>query len=195
MRLPPRAVSRVQSAVLDDAELIAAVANGDLDALGRLYDRHEPAVGRYFDRLGVAPSDRDDLLQETFLELVKASARFDPRHSARSWIFGVATMMVRRHRRSLRRAVERVAFWKRASVTSPSPTPGELLERDQMMSRFRRAFDALSSKKRETFVLVTLEGLSGEEAARALGVPVNTVWTRLHKARLELRAALEEDER
>ena len=53
---------------------------------------------------------------------------------------------------------------------------------------------ALSEKKREAFVLVTLEGLSGEEAAQALGVPVNTLWTRLHHARLELSAAIGEEE-
>jgi RNA polymerase sigma-70 factor (ECF subfamily) len=179
-------------AMTADSELIAAVANGDLDALGRLYHRYEPAIGRYFDRLGVSLGDRDDLLQETFLEVARAAPRFDTKLSARSWIFGIATMMSRRYRRSLSRAVQRLAAWKSAWVTSPPPTPGELVERDQMMVRFEQAFLRLSSKKQETFVLVTLEGLSGEEVARALGVPVNTVWTRLHKARLELRAALEE---
>lgn len=178
---------------LDDAALLAAIARGELDALGKLFDRHEHAVGRYFDRLGVSSGDRDDLLQETFLEIAKASPRFDPRHSARSWIFGVATLMARRYRRSLHRAIQRVALWKQQWIAAPPPTPGELLEREQLMRRFERAFTRLSSKKRETFVLVTLEGLSGDEAAQALGVPVNTVWTRLHKARLELRAALEEE--
>jgi RNA polymerase sigma-70 factor (ECF subfamily) len=59
----------------------------------------------------------------------------------------------------------------------------------------RRALFELSPKKREVFVLVALEGLSGEEVATTLGIPVNTVWTRLHHARSELRHALEEASR
>jgi RNA polymerase sigma-70 factor (ECF subfamily) len=73
-------------------------------------------------------------------------------------------------------------------------TPAELFELAETERRFARAFAGLSAKRREAFVLVTLEGLSGEEAAQALGVPVNTIWTRLHHARLELRAAIDEEE-
>jgi RNA polymerase sigma-70 factor (ECF subfamily) len=66
---------------------------------------------------------------------------------------------------------------------------------DEMTRRLQRAIDKLSDKKREVFVLITVEGLSGQDAAEVLNIPVNTVWTRLHHARLELRAAVEEDER
>jgi RNA polymerase sigma-70 factor (ECF subfamily) len=57
-------------------------------------------------------------------------------------------------------------------------------------ARAQRALSRLSAKKREVFVLVALEGMSGAEVANALHIPVATVWTRLHHARLELRAAL-----
>jgi RNA polymerase sigma-70 factor (ECF subfamily) len=189
------AAARLPAPAPADGDLLAAVANGNLEALGELFERHEPEVRRYVGRLGVAPSDVDDLVQATFLEVVRAAARFDPRHAARSWLFGIATVMVRRHRRSVGRAMARIAAWAGTWRGEPQPTPAELLESDEATRLIERAFERLSPKKREVLVLVTLEGLSGEEAARALRIPMNTVWTRLHHARIELRAALGEGDR
>jgi RNA polymerase sigma-70 factor (ECF subfamily) len=176
-----------------DAELLVAVAAGDLPALGELFDRHEPALRRYLSRMGIPRADVDDLVQATFLEITRAAPSFDARHSGRSWIFGVASIMLRRHRHFLRRAAARISAWVMPEAAAED-TPAELFERAEAERRFARAFAALSEKKREAFVLVTLEGLSGEEAAKALGVPVNTIWTRLHHARVELSAAIEEKE-
>lgn len=172
-----------------DVELLAAVAAGDLPALGQLFDRHEPSVRRYLCRMGVSSADVDDLVQATFIEITAAACRFEGQ-AARSWIFGVASIMLRRHRRSLSRAAARLSAWS-SLPRRVEATPVELIERDETFLRFERAFRALPSKKREAFVLVTLEGLTGEEAAAVLGVPINTVWTRLHHARLALRAAIE----
>jgi RNA polymerase sigma factor (sigma-70 family) len=182
-----------------DAELLVAVAAGDLRALGELFDRHQPALRRYLSRMGIPRADVDDLVQATFLEITRAAPSFDPSHAGRSWIFGVASIMLRRHRRFLHRAAAHIRAAARIrSWLTPEPeaesTPSELFERAETEKRFARAFAALSEKKREAFVLVTLEGLSGEEAAQALGVPVNTIWTRLHHARLALSAAIEEEE-
>lgn len=185
-----RRMSRQQES---DAELVVSVAAGDLRALGELFDRHEPALRRYLRRMGIPRPDVDDLVQATFLEITRAAPRFDPSRGGRSWIFGIASMMLRRHRHFLRRAAARISTWVTPEADVES-TPAEVLERVETERRFARAFAALSAKKREAFVLVTLEGLSGEEAAQALGVPVNTIWTRLHHARLELRAAIEVEE-
>lgn len=172
---------------VDDAALVVQIGNGDLDALGTLFDRHEDAVARFLGRMGVAPADIDDLVQNTFLQVLRAVRRFDPHVSVRSWLLGIASMMARRHHRSLGRLTKRIRSW--ATIPrGPGITPDEALEERQAEMRLERALDSLSAKKREAFVLVTLEGMSGEEAAVALGVPVNTVWTRLHHARRELRA-------
>jgi RNA polymerase sigma factor (sigma-70 family) len=178
-----------------DCELVAAIARGSLEALGELFERHEPAVRCYLGRLGVGASDVDDLVQATFLEVVRAAGRFDPSYPARNWIFGIASLMLRRHRRSMARAAARLAAWAGLLRHEPArvATPVEIVESEAALARVERAFARLSAKKREVFVLVTLEGLSGEEVAAALGIPVNTVWTRLHHARLELRAGLERE--
>jgi DNA-directed RNA polymerase specialized sigma24 family protein len=64
-----------------DAELVVAVAAGDLRALGELFDRHEPALRRYLGRMGIPRADVDDLVQATFLEITRAAPSFDARHA------------------------------------------------------------------------------------------------------------------
>ncbi len=175
-----------------DEALIAAVASGHLEALGQLFDRFEPTIYRYVQRLGVSGSDADDLVQATFLEVMRAAPRFDVTLSAKSWLFGVATILVRRHRRSFARGAARLLAWAHLGTESEHvPSAHDQLERREEQRLFREALDKLSPKKREVFALVVLEEMPGEEAARVLGVPVNTVWTRLHHARRELRSLLE----
>jgi len=127
-----------------------------------------------------------------FLEVMRAAERYDSQYSVKSWLCGIATIMARRHHRSLARWTARMAAWAGVETKDAIATPYEIVEHDQAARILERALAGLSEKKREVFVLVTLEGLSGEEAARALGVPLKTVWTRLHYARRELRAALEQ---
>lgn len=177
-----------------DEALIAQVAEGKLDALGELFELHEPALKRYLARLGVRSCDLDDLVQATFLELTRAAPRFDARYSARAFLLGIASMMVRRQRRSLQRLSARVAAFARlvGSSEQAQAIATEELEREATLSAIARAVQQLPAKQRETFVLVSWEGLSGEQAASALGIPVKTVWTRLHHARRALRAGLPE---
>ena len=98
-----------------DAELLGAVAAGDLAALGALFDRHEPGLRRYLCRMGQPGADVDDLVQATFLEITRAAPRFDGERAGRAWIYGVASIMLRRHRKLLRRARE-----INATVTDPA---------------------------------------------------------------------------
>lgn len=184
----------VEASVISDADLIASIGKGNLQSLGQLFDRYHGDVRRLVVRLGVAAGDADDLVQDTFLEVVRAAARFDREYSARNWLFGLAVMLVRRHRRSLARLAARLLMRAALPGAEPPLTPAARLEHDQGLERFARAFANLSDKKREVFALVALEGLSREEVSRTLDIPEPTVRTRLHHARLELRASLMEVE-
>lgn len=175
-----------------DSDLVAEVGRGNLEALGELFARHEPRVRRYVGRLGITQGDVDDLVQAVFLEVMRAADRYEPQYSVRSWLCGIATVMARRHHRSLARLAARAAAWASLKTQEDIATPCDLVEHDQAARILARGIAALSDKKRTVFVLVTLEGFSGEEAACALGIPLKTVWTRLHYARRELRAALEQ---
>lgn len=174
----------------EDAALLARLGKGDLDALGTLFDRHEPAVRQLLSRLGVSAIDVDDLVQLTFLDLVQVAPKFDGRSSPRSYLLGIAAMRVRRHRRSVMRLLRDIGA-RLFEQRRPQPlTPAEAYEHAEARARFEHALERLSPKKREVFVLVTMHGATGEEVARALDIPLATVWTRLHHARHELRAEL-----
>jgi RNA polymerase sigma factor (sigma-70 family) len=183
----------VGAAADPDPELVARIARGETSALGRLFDRYDGDVRRVVARLGVPPGDVDDVVQATFLDVLRAAAAYDGRENAKPWIVGLAVMQVRRHRRSLARIAARVAAWAREPAPRPK-TPEEETTAKRGMERTLRALDALSAKKREVIVLVTVEGLSGEEVAKLLDIPVATVWTRLHHARRELLSAVAEEE-
>ncbi len=175
-----------------DADLVAQLAAGDLSSLGLLFDRHAIHVHRFLDRLGASEGDADDLLQATFLLAADAAGGFRG-GSTRAWLFGLAANLARRHRRSLGRMATRIAAWAREQYATPPPTPGDSLETRRAAMRAARALQRLSPKKREVFVMIVMEGVDANEVATALGIPVGTVWTRLHHARRELREQLEEE--
>jgi RNA polymerase sigma factor (sigma-70 family) len=185
MKLPAYSMT-----ALDDPEIVARIARGELDALGTLFDRYEAVVKRFIGRLGVAAADVDDLVQSTFLDVPGAAIRFDPRWAPKTWLLGLAAMVVRRHRRSAQRQAARLAAW--ASEPWKRSFPEEDAERHDAAQRAVLALRRLSHKKREVFVMLVFEDLSGDEAARALGVPVATVWTRMHHARRDLQGLLKE---
>jgi len=175
--------------------LVEAVARGELDALGELFKRHAARVRRIVRRLGVPAHECDDFVQSTFLELHRAAPRFERQAPVGPFIIGLAVVLARRRRRNAARIAEKLVSWLRMSLAGQIEprSPAEQLEEYQSVSRLLAAIAELSPKKREAFVLVALEDMSGEDAAKALGVPINTVWTRLHHARRELRAALVEE--
>jgi RNA polymerase sigma factor (sigma-70 family) len=181
------------AATMSDEGLVAAVAGGDLSSLGVLFDRHAQGVRRFIGRLGVAPSDVDDLTQTTFLLLLEAARSFRGGPSARPWLLGLATNVARRHRRSTIRMAARIAAWASERYASGPPTPGEALDVQERAVRAAHALMLLSPKKREVFVMVAMEAVPAEVAADLLGIPLGTVWTRLHHARRELQAHLLEE--
>jgi RNA polymerase sigma factor (sigma-70 family) len=191
-RAPVTAPRGTERAV--NATLIAAIHGGDLSGLGILFDRYGNDVRRLLLRLGIPAGDADDLVQQTFLDVLGASARFQADAPVKPWLLGLAAMHARRHRRSVSRMIARVQAWTRDAAHSDDHpmtlTPERKLVLSVEAARAQRALLRLSAKKREVFVLVALEGMSGAEAAHALRIPVATVWTRLHHARLELRTAL-----
>ena len=184
MRPAPRS-----AATISNEDLVRQVATGDLRALGVLFEGLEPDIRRFVGRLGVVPSEIDDPVQLTFLDVARVAHKYDPAFPAKSWLFGVALIVVRRHRRSVVRHAARLLRWSSEPARFPA-RPDEIAENRELAERATRVLSLLSAKKREVFVMVILEGIPGEQAARALGIPVATVWTRLHHARLELRRAL-----
>lgn len=190
---------RAELLAVDEEALLARVAQGDAAALGAAFERWHRDVYRFLARLRGTRLELDDLVQTTFLALPDAARNHQPGASARGFVFGVALQCARRERR---RVFRRLQLWRAredemALLDAPTqpPDPERSALGKESLARFARALAALPEAQRETLLLVEMEGLRGEEAATALGVPVNTVWTRLHHARAALRAATREDAR
>jgi RNA polymerase sigma-70 factor (ECF subfamily) len=180
-----RAVRRAPE--LGDAVLCSRLASGDLSALGELYERHASAVRAFAGRLAGA-READDIAHDAFLALARSAARYDGRAEVRAYLFGIAAMLARGRARSLARWLRTLGRVRHAAT--PAPSPEEHAASTEELRRFEGALERLDVGKRAVLLMAEVEGLSGEQIAAALGIPVATVWTRLHYARADLRRAL-----
>lgn len=129
----------------------------------------------------------DELAAETFVIAFRQRSRYDSRHEdARPWLYGIATNLVRRARRQESRelrAYARVAAESAESRTGPAVDP-------VVGVRLADALRSLSRRDRDVLFLFACAELSYEEIARALGIPVGTVRSRLARARSKVRELL-----
>jgi len=171
-----------------DAALVVA-SRTDPEAFADLFDRHAPRVHRYLARrLGAQAAA--DLVVETFLIAFRRRDRYDAsRPDALPWLYGIATTLVGQHRREEARR-HRLHLALPPAVAEPFPA--EQVDARVGAAGARRALlDALAElapADRDVLLLVAWEELSYGQVAAALGIPVGTVRSRLHRARRIVRA-------
>jgi RNA polymerase sigma-70 factor (ECF subfamily) len=171
-----------------DPEIMLRLANGEIGALGELYDRYHEALRMFVARATSDAEDVEDVVHATFLAAAKAADRFDGRSSCRPWLVGIAVRLLRRRRRAFGTLLGVLSSLRGARPTAADPRPTLQAQND-----VARALARLSEAKRIALLMAEVEGFSCPEIAAALGIPVGTVWTRLHAARREMREALEEE--
>jgi RNA polymerase sigma-70 factor (ECF subfamily) len=187
---PRRLAPAPKPAPRTDADLMRGLASGELGSLGELYDRYHADVRQFVRRACVRPGDVDDVVQDTFLTAARASASYDGRPCARPFLIGVAAQVMRQRRRSWARWAEVLVELVSAPSSAAALSPEEHAESAQTGEILERALAKLTEEKRLVLLLFEREGLSGEEVARVLEIPLGTVWTRLHHARADMRRAL-----
>lgn len=186
--IPLRRLEGVPAEMSDEA-LVAACATGERAALGALFDRYHAAVHRFLaSRAGTNDRDLDDLVQQTFMTINRCADSFDGRSAVRTWIFGVANNVSRHYVRS---EIRRGRMLRSVGETAETAAPAAA-EQSERRVALARAIAGLPDKLREAFVLVYVEGLSGVDAAAAIGCREGTLYKRLHQARKALRAVLED---
>ncbi|SNR28448.1 RNA polymerase sigma factor [Actinomadura mexicana] len=172
-----------------DAALIER-SLADPEAFAALFDRYSAMLYRYVSRrLGEAA---EDVVGETFLVAFSKRHRYDlEQRDARPWLFGIATKLVARHHRA---EAARYRALRRSPVDGPVEGPDDRVAAGVTASATRPALAAalsgLARRDLDVLLLVAWGDLSYEEAARALGIPVGTVRSRLNRARRKVRAAL-----
>jgi RNA polymerase sigma-70 factor, ECF subfamily len=171
-------------------DLIRRLQRGEPAAVGEAYDQHHQAVRAFATRLLGDPELAEDLVQEAFVALPRAMARFRGDSSLRSFVTGV---VVNHARHFVRSASRRRASLQRLAKEplGKAPRPDEAAEDQAFLAALQRAMDALPLEQRVAFVVCEVEGRSAAEAAGIAGAPEATMRTRLFHAKKKLQLALE----
>lgn len=177
----------------DDAILIERSLN-EPEIFAGLFDRYAPLLHRYVTRR-LGPSEAEDVVADTFLAAFQRRGAYDwGRPDARPWLYGIASNVIGKRRRtetSLYRAYIR-------SGVHPAETADTQVEdgiNTLAVNRpLARALLRLNQVDRDVLLLIAWVELSYQEVADALGIPLGTVGSRLHRARTKIRQALEQGE-
>jgi RNA polymerase sigma-70 factor, ECF subfamily len=186
----------------EDADLVARLRRGDAAAARELYQRHGTALLRFGLAMSNCRQTAEDIVHDTFVEILKHPVRFDPtRGSVIAYLFGIARhRMSRVARVSLRDAEVRTSDPDEVfDPTAGAPDTalfdmqdaGDEIDRVRDIERVRTAVFELPRAQREVVVLCDLEELSYATAAEILGCPIGTVRSRLSRARALLAERLE----
>lgn len=183
-------------ALVPDADLIESARRGDADALEALILRYQPRVFRFGLKMCRNVDDAGDIVQETLLALARKVGEFRGDASVSTWLFAIArNACIRRRRRSKfaparEESLEGLEAGVRDGLADPSIGPEQRAFGHEIERRLSLAIDALEPGQREVLLLRDVEGLSAPEVATALGLNVEAVKSRLHRARMAVRARL-----
>lgn len=183
----------------DDQRLIAACLAGDTTAFGALVRRYQDRLYNTVYRLLDNAEDAQDVVQESFLHAYQSLDGFKGDSLFFTWLYRIAVNTAISLKRK-RRVVLSIDGARNGEAgvdpldPSVSARPGHALEQEEQEQRIRRALGRLSPEHRAVLVMKDIEGHKYEQMAEVLQVPIGTVRSRLHRARLELRELLEQDE-
>ena len=167
---------------------------GDPDAFRELFDEHVRTVYNLGFRLTGNWTVAEDVASLTFLEAWRLRERIDVDPEAgtlRPWLLGIATNVARNVRRAARRHEDALLRLPRAEpVPDPADEVAHRIDDRERVGRVLAALAKLSRADREVLALCVWSGLDYAEAARALGVPIGTVRSRLSRARRKLAAQI-----
>ncbi|MGA2047437.1 MAG: sigma-70 family RNA polymerase sigma factor [Terracidiphilus sp.] len=179
------AMSDVPANSIEDSDerLMLAFARGANGAFTTLFDRYRQPIFGFFRRRVADPAHAEELAQETFLAVLLGASRYQASALFRTWLYAIAFKILRTHRR---KAAFRATFLG-APAEIPEPAAAGSLDVEVMMRQAVRALDAMD---REVLLLREFEQLSYAEIASLLDLPLNTVRSRLFRARMALHALL-----
>lgn len=193
---------RCRLQVIDEAGLLGRIRNGDEAAFEQLVGLYEDRLYRFGIRMCGEREDARDVLQDTLLTAYRSLKNLQHPGALRSWLYRVASNACLMKRRRGKFEPDREISLEElvpdpdsgaSEIPDVAALPDEELERTRIRSTVQAAVRSLPKQYRVVLVLRDMEHLSTSEAAEALGVPESTVKIRLHRARLMVRARLEED--
>lgn len=175
----------------DDHQLLERARAGQPAALEQLLERHQAQVYRFGMKMCRDPEDAKDVLQDTLLSAARNVRDFRGGSSIATWLYTIArSFCVKKRRRSKFAPKGAVAPLEGSAehVVDPSASADEALASKQVQQALEAAIASLEPMYREVLLLRDVEGLTAPEVARVTGASVQAVKSRLHRARLAVRA-------
>jgi RNA polymerase sigma-70 factor, ECF subfamily len=167
--------------MISDEALMLEFQGGSRPAFEQLFARYRGPLYGFFRRRLDGDQRAEDLTQETFLAVIRAAAHYQPRALVRTYLYSIAMNLLAADRRKRFRESP-------AGNAAPEPTSNEVRE---AVLWVRQALEKLADSEREILMLREYEQLSYAEIAELLKLPVNTVRSRLFRARMALKGFLE----
>ena len=179
----------------DDQALVVAIQRGDAGALDVLVGRYHAPLTQFLDRLLGDPDTAADLAQETFLKMMRALPRYEPRARFSTWLYTIAHHLALDYLRRHRTRQARTDSLDDPYRAGAEPATDARLTSDAALDRVaredvRRALGSLSPEHRAAMLLHYSESLCYKEIAEAVGCTVGTVGSRLHYAVRHVRREL-----
>jgi RNA polymerase sigma-70 factor (ECF subfamily) len=170
-----------QEMAASDEQLMVAFSRGSVDSFGELFSRYRQPMFGFFRRRLRDSSQAEELTQETFLAIVRASSHYEPSATFRTYLYAIGFNVLRAHRR---KTAFRAMFH---GIEDREPVVRNTMDADLWL---RDAVNRLERVDREILLLREFEQLSYAEIAELLRLPLNTVRSRLFRARTALRDLL-----
>ena len=186
----------VAAGALSDDELLGAARRGDAAALETLLVRYQPHLYRFGLRMCGNVDDAGDVAQESLMSMARSVRDFRGDSSVSSWLYTIARRFcIKKRRRSKfapahEESLDAPATGAAQHLADPRPNPEQTATNRELATALTHAIDALEPSQREVLVLRDVEGLSAPEVAGILGMSVDAVKSRLHRARVAMRAEL-----
>jgi RNA polymerase sigma-70 factor (ECF subfamily) len=175
----------------DSSSGVRVTAPPDFNAV---YDHYGKFVWLMLQRLGVRHRDLDDLCHDVFVVVHERLPSFADRTNLRSWLFAICARVAANYRRRapvrLEHAIGAFEDTDRATPSAPeSSSPERLVLRDEEVTKAQAILARMPALQRTVFLMFEVEGIPCEEIARDLGVPLGTIYSRLHAARNSFQRA------
>jgi RNA polymerase sigma-70 factor (ECF subfamily) len=183
----------------DDQRLIAECLQGRSAAFGELVGRYQDRLFNTVYRLVENAEDAQDVLQDAFLNAYQSLSRFKGDAQFFTWLYRIAVNTAISMKRKQRVAVVFRSNRDEPGIAEPTDTsedsqPGRSLEKSEEAKLVQDALKRLSPEHKTVLVMKEVDGLKYDAMAEVLQVPIGTIRSRLHRARLELRELLEREE-
>ena len=178
----------------DDAPLVRRARDGDQAAFEELVRRHADRVYAVVIRFGAPRGEAEEIVQETFMRAWRAIGAFKGESQFFTWLYRIAINEAKRHLTRRGVQLERVASDESSleTIGDPAPTPQLRAEHQDLRAALERAVRALPMAYRVPLVLRDIEGLSTAQAAAVMALGEAAFKSRLHRARLAVREAIED---